>query len=116
MHSSGTRIPPDGFCFKNWLFMSVSWRPPETSMPVPTGPAAAAPALGTLGLLLSCTKLFMNTQQECVWVIRLMPLFGHAPSCGAGLSPFWLLVSNPSSLLSNSEFFTTRLPPEFEPE
>ena len=49
----------------------------------------------------------MNTQQECVWVIGLMPLFGHAPFCGGGLSPFWLLVSNPSSLLSNCEFLTT---------
>jgi len=24
-----------------------------------------------------------------------MPLFGHAPFCGGGLSPFWLLVSKP---------------------
>ena len=49
----------------------------------------------------------MNTQHEWVWVIGLMPPFGQAPFCGGGLSPFWLLVSNPSSLLSNSEFSIT---------
>ena len=58
----------------------------------------------------------MNTQHEWVWVIGLMPLPGQAPSCGGGLSPFWLLVSNPSLLLSNSEFLITSWPPEFEPE
>ena len=58
----------------------------------------------------------MNTQHECVCVIGLGPPFGHAPSCGGGLSPFWLLVSKPSWLLSNCEFSTSRLPPEFEPE
>jgi hypothetical protein len=59
----------------------------------------------------------MNTQQEWVWVIRLVPPFGHAPSCGEGKSSlFWLLVSNPSSLLSNCEFSTTRLPPELDPD
>jgi hypothetical protein len=58
----------------------------------------------------------MKTQHEWVWVMGLVPPFGQAPSCGGGLSPFWLLVSKPSSLLSNSEFCTTMLPPEFEPE
>ena len=58
----------------------------------------------------------MNTQHECVCVIGLMALFGQLPFCGGGLSPFWLLVSNPSSLLSNCEFLTTSCPPEFEPE
>jgi hypothetical protein len=46
----------------------------------------------------------------------LIPLFGQAPFCGGGLSPFWLFVSNPSSLRSNSEFLVTSLPPELEPE
>jgi hypothetical protein len=57
----------------------------------------------------------MNTQHECVCVIGLIPLCGQVPFCGGGLSPFWLLVSNPSSLLSNSEFLTTTAPPEFDP-
>ena len=35
--------------------MIVSNRPPEIVIPVPTGPAAAAPAAGTLGSLLSWT-------------------------------------------------------------
>ena len=49
-------------------------------------------------------------------MIVLTVLPGHAPFCGAGSSPFWLLVSKPSWLWSNSECLTTRLPPEFEPE
>ena len=53
-------------------------------MPVPSGPALALPAAGTFGLLLSCTLLCMKTQHECVWVIGLIPLFGHAPFCGRG--------------------------------
>ena len=51
-----------------------------------------------------------------MWVIGLMPLFGQAPFCGDGLSPFSLSVSNPSSLLSNSESLITSEPPELVPE
>jgi len=44
----------------------------------------------------------MNTQQERVWVIGLIRLPGQAPFWGAGGSPLiWVLVSNPSWLLSN---------------
>jgi len=39
-------------------------------------------------------------------VIGLMPVVRGTPrSVAAGCPPFWLLVSNPSLLLSNSEFF-----------
>ena len=59
----------------------------------------------------------MNTQQEWVWVIGLVAPFGQAPSCGEGASSlFWLLVSKPSLLWSNSEFSITSGPPEFVPE
>src|SRR5579884_310421 len=116
LSGNGTRMLPHALLRTNRLSITVSLRPPEIDMPVPTGPAAAKPAPGTLGLLLSCTKLCMNTQQEWVWVIRLIWWWGQAPFCGGGLSPFWLLVSNPSSLWSNSEYFTTSRPPEFEPE
>ena len=86
-------------------------------MPVPVGPAAAFPAWGTFGLLLSRKTLFITTQHEWVWVIGDVPLFGHAPFCGAGGSPLiWVLVSKPSLFLSNSEFLITMAPPEFVPE
>ena len=75
------------------------------------------PAWGTFGLLLSWTLLCMNTQHEWVWVIGLVPPFGQAPFCGAGGSPaIWVLVSNPSLLLSNWEFSMTMAPPELVPE
>ena len=98
------------------LSITVSLRPPEIDIPVPTGPAAAEPAAGTLGLLLSWTSLCMNTQQECAPVTGAETPGGQAPFCGGGLSPFWLLVSKPSSLLSNCEFLMTSRPPELEPE
>src|SRR5947199_9192934 len=116
LSGNGMSAMPHALLLANRLFMTVSLRAPVTVIPVPTGPVPAAPTRGTFGLLLSCTKLCMNTQQEWVWVIGLMPLPGHAPFCGGGLSPFWLLVSNPSLLLSNSEFFTTSRPPELDPE
>src|SRR5436305_9493936 len=109
------RIRPQARLFLNVLFMTVSKRPPEIDIPVPSGAEPDAPTCGTFASLLSWMLLFMNTQQECVWVIGLVPPFSHEPSCGGGLSPFWLLVSNPSSLLSNSEFLTTSWPPEFDP-
>ncbi len=103
--------------FENVLSMTVSLRPPDRVMPVPTGPWLAVPAWGTFGLLLSCTLLCMNTQHEWVWVIGLVPPFGQAPFCGAGGSPaIWVLVSNPSLLLSNCEFSMTIAPPELVPE
>ena len=55
---------PQALLFANRLCMIVSLRAPDSDIPVPTRPAAAAPRLGTSGLLLSCTKLFMNTQHE----------------------------------------------------
>jgi hypothetical protein len=59
----------------------------------------------------------MNTQQEWVWVTGLVPPLGQAPSWGDGESSlFWLLVSNPSLLWSNSEFSITSCPPAFVPE
>src|SRR4051794_33016224 len=108
---------PQAPLFEKRLLITVLLRPPEIDTPVPVGPAAALPAAGTLGLLLSWTLLCLNTQQEWVFVIGLVPFFGHAPSCGDGESSlFWLLVSNPSLLWSNCEFSMTRLPPEFVPE
>src|ERR1035437_3361841 len=108
---------PQAPLLEKLLSITVSLRPPDTVMPVPTGPRLALPALGALGLLLSWTLLWRNTQHEWVWVIGLMPLFGHAPSCGAVGSPWiWVLVSNPSWLLSNWEFSTTMAPPELVPE
>ena len=50
-------------------------------------------------------------------MIGLVAPFGQAPSCGAGGSPpICVLVSKPSWLWSNSEFWTTIAPPEFVPE
>ena len=86
-------------------------------MPVPTGPAAAEPASGALGLLLSCTLLCMNTQHERVCVMGLTACPGQSPFCGAGGSPpICVLVSTPSSLLSNWLFSMTTAPPELVPE
>src|ERR1700692_4454978 len=98
------------------LPLTVSSRPPAMTTPLPTGPASAEPVVGTFGLLLSWTEFFVNSQQECLPVGPLPP-FGHAPSCGGGASSlFWLLVTKPDWLLSNSEFWTIRCPPEFVPE
>ena len=52
---NGTRMMPHAPLLTKRLFITVSLRPPEIDMPVPTGPAAADPAAGTFGLLLSCT-------------------------------------------------------------
>src|ERR1022692_2098149 len=107
---------PQALLLAKRLSMIVSLRAPETDIPVPTGPAAADPAAGTLGLLLSCTLLWMNTQQEGAPATGDLTPAGQAPFCGGGLSPFWLLVSNPSSLLSNWECSISIRPPELEPE
>jgi hypothetical protein len=46
-----------------------------------------------------------------------MPPPGQTPSCGLGASAlFWLFVSKPSLLWSNSEFSMISRPPEFVPE
>src|SRR5579859_2369583 len=106
---------PHASLFSNVLSMIVSLRPPETDMPVPTGPSAERPWAGTFGLLLSCTKLWVNTQQLGAPETGGLTPAGHEPSWGGGLSPFWLLVSKPSLLLSNCEFSISIRPPEFEP-
>src|SRR6202522_3079082 len=99
------------------LSMTVSKGPPEMVIPVPTGPAAALPAEGALGLLLATKTLWMTTQQERVPVIGLFLPCGQRPSCGAGGSPItWVLVSRPSWLSSNLEFSMTTVPPELVPE
>ncbi len=51
----GTRIVPQASLCTNRLSMIVSLRAPDSDIPVPTGPAAAEPAEGTLALLLSWT-------------------------------------------------------------
>src|SRR5438270_11021981 len=92
-------------------------RSPESTTPLPTGPAPATPVVGTLGLLLSCTEFFVNSQQLCVPVGPVSPSLGHDPSCGEGASSlFWLLLTNPDLLLLNFEFWIVRCPPELVPE
>ena len=46
---------PQAPLFSKRLSSTMLSRAPEIDMPVPTGPAAATPAPGTLGSLLSCT-------------------------------------------------------------
>ena len=55
LSGNGTTIVPQAPLLTKRLFMTVSLRPPDSDIPVPTGPAAADPAEGTLGLLLSWT-------------------------------------------------------------
>src|SRR3977135_3114055 len=99
-----------------WLPLIVSLRPPAITTPLPTGAASAEPVVGTFGLLLSCTEFLVNSQHECVPVGPVPPL-GPAPSCVDGASSlFWLLVTKPAMLLSNSEFWIVSWPPEFVPE
>src|ERR1700726_273210 len=99
-----------------WLPLTMSLRPPAMTMPVPTGAASAEPVVGTFGLLLSWTEFLVNSQHEWVPVGPVPPL-GHAPSCGEGASSlFWLFVTKPDWLLSNSEFWMIRCPPAFVPE
>src|SRR2546422_10533502 len=96
--------------------LTMSLRPPEITTPLPTGPFPATPVVGTLGLLLSCTEFFVNSQQLCV-PVGPVPPFGHSPSCGEGASSlFWLLLTKPDLLLLNSEFWMIRCPPELVPE
>src|SRR5438067_641262 len=96
--------------------LTMLLRSPASTTPVPTGPASAAPVVGTLGLLLSCTEFFLNSQQLWVPVGPVSP-FGQFPSCGEGWSSlFWLLLTKPDLLLLNSEFWIVRCPPEFVPE
>ncbi len=86
-------------------------------MPVPTGPWAAEPAAGTSALLLSCTLLFWKTQHEVVFVMSLVLPSAQRPSWGGGGSPaICVLVSRPSWLWSNSEFWMMTVPPELVPE
>ena len=50
----GTIRNPQASLSEKVLSITVSLRPPDRVIPVPMGPAAASPASGTLGLLLSC--------------------------------------------------------------
>ena len=116
LSGKGTNRVPHASLLVKVLSMTVSLVPPDTVMPVPTG-SPDSPAPGALGLLLSWTKLSMNTQHEWVWVMALIPPNGQAPFWGGGGSPpLWVLVSNPSLLSSNCELSKTRVPPELVPE
>ena len=98
------------------LPITVSWRPPASTMPVPTGPSAAVPERGTFGLLLSWMSFLRKSVQEWLPVGPLSPP-GQAPSCGDGASSlFWLLVTMPQVFSSHSDFSTIRCPPELVPE
>src|SRR5690242_4838659 len=89
----------------------MSNEPPEISMPVPTGALAEIPLPGTFGLLLSCTWLFWITVQS--WVV--VP--GQRPLCGEGASSLLSELGRmPTRLLSHSEFWIVRWPPELVPE
>src|SRR5437879_905919 len=110
-----TRMPHEPW-FRTRLSTMVSFRPPAITIPVPTGPNAAEPALGTFGLLLSWMKFFRNTVHECE-PFGPVPPPGHAPSCGDGASSlFWLFAEMPVLFSSHSDFSTMRWPPEFVPE
>jgi len=114
---NGTNRIPHASLLEKWLFITVSFLPPERVMPVPVGAIAAPPKAGAFALLLFVNVLSISTQHECVCVIFEIPLCGHAPFCGAGGSPFsWVLVSKPSWLLSNLEWVITIAPPELVPE
>src|SRR5436305_7467876 len=92
------------------LLTTVSKRPPAMTMPVPTGPADAAPvSCGTFGLLLSCTSL-------CRQISHDPPPLGHEPSCGDGASSlFCELLTIPLWLSSHSPYWMMRCPPELVP-
>src|ERR1051326_488633 len=110
-----TRMPHEPW-FSPRLSMIVSFRPPASTIPVPTGPNAAEPAAGTSGLLLSWMKFPRNRVQECEPVGPTPPP-GQTPSCGEGASSlFWLLVEMPVLLPFHSESSMIRWPPEFVPE
>src|SRR5947209_3328444 len=112
---SCTTIPHAPLCSTR-LDRTVSFRPPAISMPVPTGADPAIPEPGTLGLLLSWTKLFSITVHECV-PVGPVPPFGQAPSWGGGASSlFSELGTMPALLSSHSEFLMIRWPPLFVPE
>jgi len=82
----------------------VSFRPPASTIPVPTGPSAAEPARGTFGLLLSWMLFLRKSVHE--WLpVGPMRLSGQAPSCGEGASSlFWLLAEMPQVFSSHSDF------------
>src|SRR5215831_15062117 len=92
--TNGTNRTAQLLLFSNRLLVTMSFRPPEITIPVPTGPRSAEPCDGTVVLLLSCTKLSWNTQHEPV-PVGPRPV-GHLPSCGDGASSlFWLFVEKP---------------------
>ena len=70
------------------------------------------PEIGTFGLLLFSSVLWVNTQHR---VVEAAP--AQRPSWGGGGSPVRaVLVSKPSLLSSNIEFLMMIRPPEFVPE
>src|SRR5512143_1216339 len=90
---------------------TVSLRPPERRIPVPTGTVAAIPSPGVLGLLLSCTELYWISVQD----VPGWP--GHEPSWGDGRSSLASVVEAiPTRLWSHSENSSTRWPPALVPE
>ena len=94
---NGTNSAPHDPLSENVLSITESFRPPETVIPVPTGPAPAKPVSGTFGLLLSVSLLSRKTQHDVVWVIPLTPLPGHVPGLGRWwITAIWVLVSKPS--------------------
>src|SRR5581483_10961619 len=82
--TSGTSSTPHAPLSRMSLSSTVSNRPPEIRTPVPTGLlATTSVVVGTFGLLLSCTELCVNTQQE--WVpVGPVWLPGQWPDCGDG--------------------------------
>src|ERR1700751_2011055 len=91
------------------LPVTVSYNPPTSWMPVPTG--AMAPLLGALALLFAWMRLPSMIVQDFV------ALPGQRPSCGGGASSlFSEFGAMPARLSRNSEFLMTSRPPAFVPE
>src|SRR6516165_10409981 len=90
--TSGTSSTPHAPLSRMSLPSTVWTRPREIGPPAPTGLEATMRGLvGTFGLLLSCTELWLNSQHE--WVpVGPVPLPGQRPDWGDGWSSlFWLL-------------------------
>src|SRR5580693_8289553 len=91
------------------LLATVSYKPPTSWTPVPTGGAAALP--GAFGLLFAWIRLPSMIVQDMV------ALPGQRPSCGAGSSSlFSEFGATPARLSPNTEFLMTSCPPAFVPE
>src|SRR6266702_6956205 len=91
------------------LRATVSYEPPTSWMPTPTG--AMAPLPGAFALLFASIVLPSMIVQD------LVALPGQRPSCGGGASSlFSEFGAMPARLFRNSEFLMTSCPPEFVPE